>query len=67
MMSSGYIYRSARLLIDRHGDQALGQAQFRVMSMRQDGNPVGEAVWQAILKAVVELQRTFRGAGEAEH
>ena len=61
------IYRSAKLLIDRHGDQALDQAKFRVMSMRQDGDPAGEAVWQAILKAVVELQRTFRGAGEAEH
>lgn len=61
------IYRSAKLLIDRHGDQALGQAKFRAMSMRQDGDPVGEAVWQRILEAVVELQRTFRGAGEVEH
>ncbi len=61
------IYRSAKLLIDRYGDQALGQAKFRVISMRQDGDPAGEAVWQAILKAVGELQRTLRGPSEAEH
>ena len=66
-MHSLDIYRSAKLLIDRYGDEALGQAKFRVVSMRQAGDPAGEAVWQAIFKAVAELQRTFRGAGEAEH
>ena len=37
------------------------------MSLRQDGDEQGGVVWQRIHKAVVELQRTLRDPGEAQH
>lgn len=61
------IWRAAKLLLDRHGEKASGQARVRVMSLRQDGDEQGPAVWQRMHEAVVELQRTSRGLGEMEH
>ncbi len=61
------IYRAAKLLIDRHGDQATGQARVRAMSLRHGGDEQGAAVWGRIHDAVLELQRTMRDPGEAEH
>jgi hypothetical protein len=61
------IYRAAKLLINRHGAEASGEARVRAMSLRQDGDEQGAAVWQRIQEAVVELQRTMRDPGEAEH
>ena len=61
------IYRAAKLLVDRYGDQAPGQARVRAMSLRQDGDEQGATVWQRIHEAVLELQRTSRDAGECEH
>lgn len=61
------IYRSAKLLVDQHGDQAPMQARVRTMSLRQDGDEQGAAVWQRILEAVLELQRTLRDPEEAVH
>lgn len=61
------IWRSAKLLLDRHGEEAPGQARVRAMSLRQDGDEQGAAVWQRIHEAVVELQRTLRAPGEAQH
>ena len=61
------IWRSAKLLLDRHGEEAPGQARVRAMSLRQEGDEQGGAVWQRIHDAVLELQRTARDPGEAEH
>ena len=61
------IYRAAKLLVDRHGDQAPGQARVRAMSLRQDGDEQGTVVWESIHEAVLELQRTMRDPREAEH
>lgn len=61
------IYRAAKLLIDRHGCEASGEARVRAMSLRQDGDEQGATVWQRIHEAVVELQRTSRDPEEAEH
>ena len=61
------IWRSAKLLLDWHGDEAPGQARVRAMSLRQEGDEQGRAVWQRIHESVLELQRTSRDPGEAEH
>ena len=61
------IYRSAKLLIDQHGKRAPGQARVRIMSLRQDGDVQGAAVWQRIFEAILELQRTMRDPEEAVH
>ena len=61
------IWRAAKLLIERHGDEAPGEARVRAMSLRQDGDERGAVVWQRIHEAVVELQRTLRDPGEARH
>ena len=37
------------------------------MSLRQGGDEQGGAVWERIHEAVLELQRTSRDSGEAEH
>ena len=60
------IWRTARLLVDRHGNQALGEAWVRVMSLRQGGDEQGAVVWQRIHEAGVE-QCTLRDPGEARH
>ncbi len=61
------IYRAAKLLVDRHGAEAPGEARVRSMTLRQDGDEQGAAVWGRIHEAVVELQRTMRDPGEPEH
>ena len=61
------IWRTAKLLVDRHGDEAPGEARVRAMSLRQEGDEQGAVVWQRIHEAVVELQRTLRDPGEARH
>ncbi len=61
------IWRAAKLLVDWHGEEAPGQARVRAMSLRQQGDEQGRAVWERIGKAVLELQRTSRDPGEAEH
>ena len=61
------IWRTAKLLVDRHGAEAPGEARVRAMSLRQDGDEQGAVVWQRIHEAVVELQRTLRDPGEARH
>ncbi|MGI4795554.1 MAG: hypothetical protein ACRYG8_16060 [Janthinobacterium lividum] len=61
------IWRSAKLLLDRHGEEAPGQARVRPMSRRHEGDEQGSAVWQRIHEAVLELQQTSRDPGEAEH
>ena len=57
-------YRSAKLLIDRHGDAAGIVAAQRADEMLARGDIDGKMVWLAILRAVEELQRGRR-EGEA--
>jgi len=50
-------WRAAKLLIDRHGDEAAIAAAQRADEMLADGDLEGRAVWLAILHSVEELQR----------
>ena len=52
MTSDLDIYRSAKLLIDQHGDEAPIHAAMRADKMLNKGDMDGRAVWLRILKAV---------------
>jgi hypothetical protein len=56
------IYRSANLLVKRHGDDAPIHAALRADAMLEKGDLDGYAVWKRILRAVEELQRVEPGA-----
>ena len=59
------IYRSAKLLVDRNGDDAPIHAAMRADALMDQGDMEGRAVWLRIKTAVEELQRV--DAGGAVH
>ena len=56
MTSDLEIYRSAKLLIDRHGDDAVIEAAMRADKMLEQGDLDGLATWKRILRAIEELR-----------
>jgi hypothetical protein len=54
------IFRAAKLLIDRHGDDADIRAAERADELLDDGDIEGSAVWRRIIEAIEELQRGRR-------
>ena len=67
MTSDLDIWRSANLLIKRHGEDAPIQAAMRADAMLEKGDLGGYAVWKRILRAVEELQGSAPKSGEAVH
>ena len=61
------IYRSAKLLIDQHGDEAPIHAAMRADAFLDQGNLDGERLWLRIVRAIEELQRERPKDGEAMH
>ena len=61
------IYRSANVLVKRHGQDALIHAAMRADAMLEAGDLAGAATWRRILRAVEELQGTEPKPGEAVH
>ena len=61
------IYRSANLLVKRHGQDAPVHAAMRADAMLEGGDLDGLAVWKPILRVIEELQRTGPKSGEAVH
>ena len=61
------IYRSAKLLIDQHGQDAAHEAVRRADALRDKGDLDGLAVWLKIRAAVAELLKETQGDGEAVH
>ncbi len=57
MISDIDIYRSAQVLVKRHGQDAPIHAAMRADEMLEKGDLGGYAVWKRILRAVEELQR----------
>ncbi len=51
------IWRSANVLVKRHGADAPIHAAIRADAMLEKGDLDGYAVWKRILRAVEELQR----------
>ncbi len=56
------IYRSANLLVKRHGPDAPIHAAMQADAMLEKGDLGGCAVWKRIVRAVEELQRVELGA-----
>jgi hypothetical protein len=52
------IYRSAKLLIDQHGDEADIEAAMKADAMLEAGDIDGQRVWMRILDVIRELQKT---------
>ncbi len=61
------IYRSANVLVKRHGQDAPIQAAMKADAMLEKGDLGGYGVWKRILRAVEELQGTVPKPGEAVH
>jgi hypothetical protein len=59
------VYRSAKLLIDQHGDEAAIHAAMRTDELLDAGDLDGVAVWRRIIRAIEELQRKEPREGEA--
>ena len=55
MISDIDIYRSARLLVKRHGEDAPVHAAMRADTMLERGDLDAYAVWKRILRAVEDL------------
>ncbi len=63
MTSDLDIYRSARVLVKRHSEDAPIHAAMRADAMLDKGDLDGYAVWKQILRAVEELGRVGLGPG----
>ena len=61
------IYRSANILVKRHGQDAPIHAAMRADAMLEKDNLDGYAVWKRILRAVGKLQGTAPKPGEVVH
>ena len=59
------IFRSAKLLIDQHGQDALIEAALKADELLDAGDLDGQATWLRIRKAVLELLQP--GDGEVVH
>ncbi len=66
MTSDLDIYRTAQVLVKRHGEDAPIEAAMRADAMLGKGDLDGYAVWARILRAVENLRRD-RGSGDSVH
>ena len=57
MVSDLDIFRSAQVLVKRHGQDAAIKAAMRADAMLASGDLEGQAVWKRVLRAVEELVR----------
>ena len=60
MTSDRDIYRTARLIIDRHGDEAGLYAAGHADQLLEAGDIAGAIVWRRIGAAIEELRRARR-------
>ena len=61
------IFRSAQVLVKRHGQDAPIQGAMRADAMLEKGDVDGYAVWRRVLRAVEELQGTDPAPGAQVH
>ncbi len=61
------IYRSAQVLVKRHGEDAPIHAAMRADELLEAGDLDGYAVWRRVLRAVGALQRMEPGPGVEMH
>ncbi len=61
------VYRSAQLLVERHGDGAPIEAAMTADAMLEKGDIDGQAAWLRILRAVKELLLAQPDKGDVVH
>jgi len=61
------IFRTAKLLISQHGDDAPIQAAMKADAMLAKGDLDGQRVWKRVLTAIDELQSDERPADASVH
>ena len=61
------IYRSAKLLIKQHGEDAAIHAAMQADACSEKGDLEGRAMWLRVIKAIEELQRTRPRRNEPTH
>ena len=57
MLSEIEIWRSARLVVDQHGDKAIATAESRAKDLLNKGDQDGWVTWTRIAAAILEVQR----------
>ncbi len=67
MISDLDVYRSAQLLVERHGDGAPIEAAMKADAMLEKGDIDGRAAWLRILGAVKELLLAQPDKGDVVH
>ena len=67
MIPNRDIWAAAKILIDRHGDDAAIVTSQRQDELLDEGDVDGANIWKAIIKAVEELQRDSLGEDEKTH
>ena len=67
MVSDFDIYRSAKLLVDQHGEDAATHAAMEADKLMAKGDMEGAATWKRVIAAIEELQRTKPEPGESRH
>jgi hypothetical protein len=50
------VWRAAKMLIERHGEEANLVASIRADQMAEEGDAEGETVWRLIRQAIIDLQ-----------
>ncbi len=60
MISDLDIYRTAKLLVDKHGAEAPIHAAMKADAMFEKGDMDGRAVWLRVIKEIEELQHAER-------
>ncbi len=66
-MDDIHVFHSAKLLIDKHGDEAAIIAIKRATEMLDSGDVNGYAVWKRIVDAIKDMQRETPRPGEKRH
>ena len=61
------VYRSAKLFIDKHGDEASIHAAMKADDMLERGDMDGRGVWLRIMGAINDMQRETPRPGEHRH
>ncbi len=67
MISDLDVYRSAQLIVDRHGDGAPIEAAMKADAMLEKGDVDGQAAWLRILRAVKKLLLAQPDKGDVVH
>ncbi len=67
MINNIDIYRTAKIVIEIHGDRALLEAMECIEKFRSEGNEGGQQLWLKIADAIEWMCLPFAGSEETSH